>query len=33
LRRHFYLVYNKKKLQSARLVHFLDVCRNWKISV
>jgi DNA-binding transcriptional LysR family regulator len=33
LRRHFYLVYNKKKLLSARLAHFLDVCRNWKITV
>jgi DNA-binding transcriptional LysR family regulator len=32
LRRHFYLVYNKKKLLSARLAHFLDVCRNWEIS-
>jgi len=33
LRRHFYLVYNKKKLLSARLAHFLDACRNWKITV
>ena len=33
LQRHFYLVYNRKKLISARLSHFLNVCRNWKISV
>lgn len=29
LRRHFYLIRNRRKILSARLEHFMEFCRNW----
>ncbi|MFI4941306.1 MAG: LysR family transcriptional regulator [Burkholderiales bacterium] len=31
LSRHFYLIHNRHKILSARLTHFLQSCRGWKL--
>jgi DNA-binding transcriptional LysR family regulator len=30
LRRHFYLIHNRRKILSSRLQHFIDYCRHWQ---